>query len=202
MKDSHDKVQMDSHPQLSKSARHARLMENVSGYAFISPWLIGFLAFSVIPILFSLFYSFTQYDILATPVFNGLANFRRMASDTLFWQSLKVTFFYAFISVPARLVFAFFVAMLFNRNVRGVRIYQMVYYLPSIVGGSIAIAVMWRRLFMADGAINGFLNSIGIPSTISWIGNSRTTKYSCRVAVRFLHAYFPGRVETGSCRIL
>lgn len=159
---------------LTQGARRARLMENVSGYAFISPWLIGFLAFSVIPILFSLYYSFTQYDILASPVFNGLDNFRRMTNDTLFWQSLKVTFFYAFVSVPARLVFAFFVAMLFNRGTRAIRFYQMIYYLPSIVGGSIAIAVMWRRLFMADGAINAFLNAIGIPAATSWIGNPDT----------------------------
>ncbi|AEC02092.1 carbohydrate ABC transporter permease [Parasphaerochaeta coccoides] len=159
---------------LTRGARRARLMTSVSGYAFISPWLIGFLAFSVIPILFSLYYSFTQYDILASPVFNGLANFKRMSSDTLFWQSLKVTFFYAFVSVPLRLVFAFFVAMLFNRGTRAIRFYQMIYYLPSIVGGSIAIAVMWRRLFMADGAINAFLNAIGIPASTSWIGNPDT----------------------------
>ncbi|NMA22437.1 MAG: sugar ABC transporter permease, partial [Spirochaetales bacterium] len=91
------------------------LADDIAGYAFISPWLLGFIAFSVIPIFFSLYYSFTNYDILGSPIFNGLANFRRMAKDTLFWQSLKVTFFYAFISVPLRLIFAFFVALLFNR---------------------------------------------------------------------------------------
>ncbi|MFA6772699.1 MAG: sugar ABC transporter permease, partial [Sphaerochaeta sp.] len=134
--------------------RTRTLMEDAAGYAFISPWLLGFVAFSIIPILFSLYYSFTDYDILGDPVFNGLENFRRMAGDQLFWQSLKVTFFYAFVSVPLRLIFAFFVAMLFNRGTRAIRFYQAVYYVPSLVGGSIAVAVMWRRLFMADGALN------------------------------------------------
>lgn len=150
------------------------LLEDLSGYAFISPWLIGFIAFSIIPILFSLYYSFTEYDILGEPIFNGLENFRRMAKDELFWQSLKVTFFYAFVSVPLRLAFAFFVAMLFNKGTRAIRVYQAVYYVPSLVGGSIAIAVMWRRLFMNDGALNAVLNLLGIHSDRSWIGDPNT----------------------------
>jgi multiple sugar transport system permease protein len=147
-----------------------RWAENISGFAFISPWLIGFLAFTAIPIIFSLYYSFTEYDILGSPVFNGVKNFRRMMGDELFWKALGVTFYYAFVSVPLRLVFAFFVALLFKRASKAVRIYQAVYYLPSIVGGSIAVAVMWRRLFMADGALNAALQAIGINSTVSWIG--------------------------------
>jgi multiple sugar transport system permease protein len=152
------------------TAAQRRLVENLSGFAFISPWLAGFLAFTAVPIFFSLYYSFTEYDILASPVFNGIKNFRRMMEDELFWKSLGVTFYYAFVSVPLRLVFAFFVALLFKRASRLVRIYQAIYYLPSIVGGSIAVAVMWRRLFMADGAINAALQAIGINSTVSWIG--------------------------------
>ncbi len=154
--------------------KNKKLKTDLAGYAFISPWLIGFIAFSVIPIVSSLYYSFTKYDILASPVFIGLKNFKDIAKDDLFWKSLKVTFFYAFVSVPARLIFAFFVATLFNRPSRTVRVYQAVYYLPSIVGGSIAIAVMWRRLFVADGAINAILQGFGINSTISWIGRPDT----------------------------
>lgn len=151
-----------------------RLHEDIAGYAFISPWLAGFFAFAIFPILISLYYSFTDYDILATPVFSGLKNFRRMLGDELFWKSLGVTFYYAFVSVPARLVFAFFVALVFRRTSRMIRLYQAVYYLPSIVGGSIAIAVMWRRLFMSDGALNAALAFVGIDSTISWIGRPDT----------------------------
>jgi multiple sugar transport system permease protein len=151
-----------------------RLHEDLAGYAFISPWLAGFFAFAIFPIVISLYYSFTDYDILATPVFSGLKNFRRMLGDELFWKSLAVTFYYAFVSVPARLVFAFFVALIFRRASRMIRLYQAAYYLPSIVGGSIAIAVMWRRLFMADGALNAGLALIGVESTVSWIGRPDT----------------------------
>jgi multiple sugar transport system permease protein len=147
-----------------------QLNENLAGFAFISPWLISFLAFTALPMLFSLYYSFTEYDILGSPVFNGLRNFRRMLGDELFWKSLGVTFYYAFVSVPLRLAFAFFIALLFRRASRFARLYQAVYYLPSIVGGSIAVAVMWRRLFMADGALNAVLQAIGVNSTVSWIG--------------------------------
>ncbi|MDR0374535.1 MAG: sugar ABC transporter permease [Treponema sp.] len=151
-----------------------RFMEDVAGYAFISPWLLCFFAFSIIPIMFSLYFSFTDYDILGSPVFSGLENFRRMVADELFWKSLAVTFFYAFVSVPLRLVFAFIVAVLFKRASRMIRVYQAAYYLPSIVGGSIAVAVMWRRLFLSDGAINAVLQAVGINSAISWLGNPNT----------------------------
>ena len=156
------------------TAVRRQIAENIAGFAFISPWLIGFLAFTAVPILFSLYYSFTEYDILAFPVFNGLRNFRRMLGDALFWKSLSVTFFYAFVSVPLRLAFAFCVALLFKRAAALIRVYQAVYYLPSIVGGSIAVAVMWRRLFMADGALNAALQAIGINSAVSWIGLPQT----------------------------
>jgi multiple sugar transport system permease protein len=151
-----------------------QLREDIAGYLFISPWLIGFFAFSIIPILFSFYFSFTDYDILASPIFSGLANFRRMVKDPMFWKAVKVTFHYAFVSVPARLIFAFFVAALFKRAARMIRVYQAAYYLPSLVGGSIAVAVMWRRMFMSDGAVNLFLRSIGINSTISWIARADT----------------------------
>ncbi|MDR1788570.1 MAG: sugar ABC transporter permease [Treponema sp.] len=160
------------------TAARRQWAEDLAGFAFISPWLLGFLAFTALPVLFSLYYSFTEYDILAEPLWNGLRNFRRMARDDLFWKSLGVTFYYAFVSVPLRLVFAFFVAMLFRRSSRVVKVYQALYYLPSIVGGSIAVAVMWRRLFMADGAINAILRFIGIPSTVSWIGEPATAMWT------------------------
>ncbi|MCL2319722.1 MAG: sugar ABC transporter permease [Treponema sp.] len=151
-----------------------QLREDIAGYLFISPWFIGFFAFAVIPIGMSLYFSFTNYDILASPVFNGLANFKRMGKDAQFWQALKVTFNYTFIAVPLRLIFAFFLASLFKRGSRMIRFYQAAYYIPSLVGGSIAVAVMWRRMFTADGLVNIFLRAVGVNSTISWIGNVNT----------------------------
>ena len=151
-----------------------QLKEDVAGYLFISPWLIGFFVFSIIPIIMSMYFSFTNYDILDSPVFSGMANFRRMGMDSRFWQSLKVTFIYTFVSVPARLIFAFFLAFLLKRNTRMLRVYQVAYYIPSLVGGSITVAVIWRRMFTADGVINIILKSFGIDSAVSWIGNANT----------------------------
>jgi multiple sugar transport system permease protein len=151
-----------------------QIKEDISGYLFISPWLVGFFAFSIIPMLMSLYFSFTNYDILGSPIFSGLANFKRMATDTRFWKSLQVTFTYAFVSVPLRLVFAFLIAVLFKRASRMIRFYQAAFYLPSLVGGSIAVAVIWRRMFTADGVVNIFLQALGINSTISWIGSAST----------------------------
>jgi multiple sugar transport system permease protein len=160
--------------ELSVFFKRRRFWENFSGYAFISPWLIGFFIWAVIPIVLSFCLAFTDYDILGSPAFSGLKNFKRMLGDELFWKSLQVTFFYAFVSVPARLVFAFMVAVLFKRSSRVIRFYQIIYYMPSLVGGSISIAIMWRRLFMSDGAFNAALRLIGINSTISWIGRADT----------------------------
>lgn len=151
-----------------------QLQEDISGYLFISPWLIGFFAFAVIPIVMSLYFSLTNYDILGSPVFTGIENFRRMMSDSRFWKSIQVTFTYAFVSVPARLIFAFFLAVLFKRASKMIRFYQAAYYIPSLVGGSIAVAVIWRRMFTVDGVLNTFLQAIGINSSLSWIGNADT----------------------------
>lgn len=169
---------MDISATVEKRIKRQLWKKDITGYLFISPWLLGFLAFLIIPIGASIYYSFTDYDILGSPIFNGLTNFKKIFNDELFWKSLAVTFRYAFLSVPLRLLFAFLVALLFNRNAKGMRLYQMVYYLPSIIGGSIAIAVMWRRLFMADGAINAILNKLGFDVSISWIGLPETALWT------------------------
>ncbi len=155
-------------------AAKKELKKTIAGYCFISPWLIGFLFFTMLPILTSAYYSMTSYDILDDPVFIGFGNFTSMMSDELFWKSIKVTFTYVFFSVPLRLAFALFVAVLLNQKARFLRFHQTLYYLPSILGGSIAVAVMWRRLFMADGAFNAILEIFGLNRGISWIGREDT----------------------------
>ncbi|MCL6590761.1 MAG: sugar ABC transporter permease [Firmicutes bacterium] len=165
-------------PQNARSRKTGQVTDNLMGYFFISPFLVGFLAFTIIPILASLYLSFTRYPLLSPPVFIGLANFKEMLRDELFWKSLGVTFHYALVSVPLRLAFALFIAMLFHRKAKMLRIYQTVYYLPSIIGGSVAVAVMWRRLFMSDGAVNAALGLIGIHSDTSWIGNPKTALWT------------------------
>lgn len=147
---------------------------NWVGYLFISPWLIGFFAFVLLPILASFALAFTDYDILSPPKWVGLANFERMfTDDARYWRSVRATFYYVFIAVPLRLAFALAVAMLLNTPRKLVSLYRAVYYAPSIVGGSVAIAVMWREIFGSGGVFNFILTLFGIP-TLNWLGNPRT----------------------------
>ncbi|CAM4020573.1 carbohydrate ABC transporter permease [Lederbergia lenta] len=150
----------------SANSRKKNLKKELIAFAFISPWLLGFLAFVIGPMIASLYLSFTNYDLLSSPTWVGLDNYINMfVNDDRFWTSLKVTFTFVFISVPLKLAFALFIAILFVKNYRGVGIYRTVYYVPSIIGGSVAVAVMWKQLFGLDGAINGLLSYIGIEGT-------------------------------------
>lgn len=148
--------------------------DQVAGYVFIAPFIIGLFAFTIIPIIISLVLSFTRYDILSSPVFIGLDNYVEMFKDPTFWKSFRVTLFYAVISVPLKLAMALFVAVLFYRGTRLTALYRAVYYLPSIMGSSVAVAVLWKRLFATDGVINSLLGMIGIESEIGWLSRTDT----------------------------
>lgn len=154
--------------------------DNVAGYVFISPWLIGFFAFTIVPILISLYLSFTQYDMLSPATWVGLDNYREIFfHDRLFRQALKVTFTYALLSVPLRLVFALFLALLFVQDRMLVGVYRTVFYIPSVIGGSVAVAVMWRQLFGVNGALNSVLVSFGIiEKNIGWLTDPRTALWT------------------------
>ncbi len=165
-----------------KRAALGRLVysDNITGYFFIMPWLIGFLVFTLAPFIMSFVLSFTNYNILSQNTkFVGLENYVKLfAEDRLFLKSLAVTFKFAFISVPLRLVFALLVAMILNRRSRAVGIYRVVYYLPSIIGGSVAVSVMWRNLFAREGVVNGMLSLIGIHSQVNWLSNTHTALFT------------------------
>lgn len=149
--------------------------EQVAGYVFILPFIIGLLCFTIIPIIVSFALSFTRYDILSSPVFTGLDNYIRLfTQDPTFWKSFRVTLFYAVISVPLKLIMALFVAVLFFRGTRMIAFYRGIYYLPSILGSSVAVAVLWKRLFAVDGIINSLLGLIGIESKIGWLSRPDT----------------------------
>ncbi len=164
---------------LSVTMRRRRRKENLIGYFFIGPWLICFLAFTAVPFVTSFFLSLTEYDMLSAPKFVGLKNYVRMfTSDKLFRQSLGVTFQFVFISIPLRLLFALIVALILNRDSKAIPLYRVVYYLPSILGGSVAVSVMWRYVFSKSGVLNTALQAIGINSMISWISNKDTALWS------------------------
>jgi len=154
--------------------------DHLAGYIFIAPWLIGFFVFAIIPILASLALSFTRYDILSPPKWTGFANYVQIfTQDERFRTALAVTFIYVFVHVPLRLAFALGVAMLFRRSRRMVGLYRSLFYIPSVIGGSIAVAVMWRQLFGAEGALNSLLEGLGLmKQPISWIGNPDTALWS------------------------
>lgn len=148
-------------------------------YAFLLPWLIGFLVLTAYPMIVSLYLSFTDYNITKPDATQwiGFGNFVRMFSqDPKFIKSLQVTLTYVFVSVPFKLVFALLVAVLMNQKLRMVSFYRAVYYIPTLLGGSVAIAVLWKKLFAKNGIINMIIASIGNVSASSlpgWISNPK-----------------------------
>jgi multiple sugar transport system permease protein len=146
----------------------------IQGYLFISPWLIGFFMLTLVPIVVSFYLSFTDYDLLSPPRWVGLENFKRMfTGDPRYWRSVFATLYYAFVAIPLRLVVALAVAMALNTGKRMTSFYRALYYLPSIVGESVAVAVMWRQLFGPRGLVNAVLAVFGLPSNTSWTGDPR-----------------------------
>lgn len=150
---------------------HKKGLTRYEGLFYITPWILGFLLFQLYPFISSFIYSFTDYNILSGARFIGLANYRKLFTiDPDFRKSLFVTIKYACIAVPGKLVFALFVAMLLNMKIKGVNAFRTIYYLPSILGGSVAISALWKLLFMKEGMINHALSIIGIPA-IDWLGS-------------------------------
>lgn len=149
------------------------IRKNLAGYAFLLPWLVGFLLLAIGPILFSLYLSFTKYNVINPPQWIGLDNYAYMfGRDARFRKALQVTFTFVAFAVPAKLVFALAVAMLLDKGIRAIGIYRALFYLPSILGGSIAVAILWRNLFNADGVVNTILGFVGIDGP-AWLADPR-----------------------------
>lgn len=157
----------------SKSLAQTLNQEHVAGLVCTSPFIIGLFAFLLIPMGMSLYYSLCNYSVLSTPTFAGFKNYvNAFTADPLFWTSMKVTFFFAFVSVPLRLVFALIVALLLQKTSKANAFYRAAYYLPSIIGGSVAVSILWKRMFATDGVINQILGTnypfLGNTSTAIW----------------------------------
>jgi multiple sugar transport system permease protein len=132
------------------------------GLAFISPWIIGFTCFMLIPIALSLYYSFCDYSLLQPPVFIGAENYADILQDKVFWKALGNTFYYAAMALPAGMLVSLGLALLLNTNIQGQSIYRTIIFLPSLVP-IVASAMLWLWLFNARlGLINGLLARIGI----------------------------------------
>ena len=152
--------------------------KNGPGYIFLTPWFIGFFCLTIGPILISLYLAFTQYDIVNPPKWVGLENFMFMLRyDDRFLQSMKVTFSYVFLSVPCKLIVSLAVAMVLDKGIRAIGFYRALFYLPSILGGSIAVAILWRQLFNHDGIINTILSHMGITGPY-WLNDPDYSLYT------------------------
>lgn len=147
--------------------------EERAAWTFLAPWLIGILTITLGPMAASLYFSFTDYNLLSAPEWIGWENYAQMLDDTRLHASLGVTFTYVLIGVPTLLIVALALAMFLNKGVRGLPFYRSVYYLPSLLGGSVAIGVLWRQVFGAEGLVNQVLAFFGIDGP-GWISNPDT----------------------------
>ena len=142
------------------------------GLAFLSPWLIGFFVFTLVPVLLSLYYSLCDYTLLQKPVFIGATNYQTLYNDPVFWKALGNTFKYALLALPAAMVVSLGLALLLNADIKGQAIYRTIIFLPSLVP-AVASAMLWLWLFNAQfGLINLMLGKIGIPGP-PWLGNEK-----------------------------
>lgn len=151
--------------------------DNTVGHVFAFPFIFGFVCFSLIPVCISFYYAFTNYSLGSkTAAFIGFKNFLRLFQDEVFLKSLAITLKYVLISVPLKLTFALLVAYLLTRPSRMVTFYRSLYYLPSLVGGSVAVALVWKQLFARKGLFNSVLANMDM-STINWFGNQKLALY-------------------------
>lgn len=162
---------MASTKALKKGGWHKR---NRTGLYYVSIWLIGFVLFQLYPFLTSLYYSFTDYSIFNSPKFIGFSNYVRLFTiDPDFMNSMKVTLQYTFITVPGKVILALLIALLLNKKLKGVNYVRTIYYIPSLLSGSVAVSILWKVLFMDDGFINSLLSAIHIPA-VPWLGSTHT----------------------------
>jgi multiple sugar transport system permease protein len=147
---------------------------NRAALFFLAPWLLGLLVITLIPMVVSLYLSFTDFHMIRNGFeWVGVENYVDLASDRRLQASAAVTAKYVFISVPLQLGFALFLALLLNQGLRGLPIYRSIFYLPSLLGASVAVALLWRRVFGGQGLLNQVLALFGAEDLPSWIGDPK-----------------------------
>lgn len=140
----------------------------------MAPWLIGLLGITILPMIASLALAFTDYSLLAPPEFTGLANIKEMIADTRLHNSLIVTFTYVLVGTPLQLIAALLLAVVLNQGMKGLSFYRSVFYLPSLLGGSVAISILWRQMFGANGLVNQVGAMLGFENLPGWVSNPDT----------------------------
>lgn len=153
--------------------------DNKAAYLFLLPWLLGLFIITLGPMVASLVLSFTDYSLLAPPEWVGLENYQKMfTNDPRLMNSLRVTFTYVFVSTPMQLALALAIAVLLNQGMRGLAFYRSVFYLPSLMGSSVAIAMLWRQIFGTTGLVNQFLVWVGVKNPPGWIADPDTALWT------------------------
>lgn len=152
--------------------------ENAAGYLFLLPWFIGLVVFSIGPVVASLYLSFTDYNLIGSSNWVGWQNYLDMFKDPNWLDSVKVTVAYVVLSVPLKLVIALAIALLLKQGLVGLGLFRAIYYIPSLLGTSVAIALLWKQIFEGDGIVNQGLNLLGIPATTSWISTPEYALYT------------------------
>jgi multiple sugar transport system permease protein len=155
-------------------SRRRRRAEARAGYAFLSPWLLGFFALTAGPMLASLYLAFTSYDLFTSPEWIGLDNFRDLFADPRFMKSVKVTAIYVFVGTPIKLAAALAVAMLLNAPRRAQGFYRSAFYAPSLIGASVSVAIVWKAMFIDDGVVDNVGSFFGIEWG-GWVGQPSLT---------------------------
>lgn len=158
--------------QLDRPGQRGRLLkESLAGYGFLVPWLVGFFGLTIIPMVYSLYLSFTNYNIFSPPRWIGLDNYVRMfTDDPSFMQSAQITLIYVLVGTPLTLAAALGVAMLLNFRDKGAGFFRSSFYAPSLIGGSVSVAIVWKAMFANDGPVDTSLSFFGIDLG-GWVGN-------------------------------
>lgn len=160
-----------------KNSLSPKTRNTLSGYLFLTPYLIGLFVFTLYPFISSLYLSFTEYNILSSPKWIGIANYIKMFfRDDKFWTSFWVTVKFAVIQVPLKLIVSLLVAMVLAKQTRMTNIYRACFYIPSLLGNGVAIAIVWKQLWGKEGVINQLLQTLGLP-TVHWLKDPNTALY-------------------------
>ena len=158
--------------QPAKTRNWKNFYRKYRGFFYILPWIIGFMIFKFYPFIMSLFYSFTNYSLFKPGTeFVGLDNYLSIFHTKKYIKAFKVTFQYAFLTVTLKLAFSLFIAYILNFKLKLVKMFRTIYYIPSILGGSVAIAVVWKFIFQGDGLINQFIQMFG-GEKINFLGST------------------------------
>lgn len=166
----------------SKKKNSIQRRQNIQGYAFIMPWLLGLFLFTLIPMIFSAALSLCNWNIVtgtSTIKFVGFDNYTRLFGDPKFWQSLKVTFKFCLITIPCYQIISLLIAFLLTLDIKGMKVFRLIYFLPSIIP-TIACTMIWTRIFAQDGILNKALKIFGITGP-TWLTDRNTALYALMI---------------------